>query len=105
MLVVVLQHDELSDVGAVLVAPLMSGVVEEKRPRLHPSIEVSGATAVVMVERMAAINRRELGEPIGSAAERANAIKRALDIALYGFLDLVRWTGSERAASFNNTYP
>ena len=38
-----------------------------------------------MVERLAAINRKELGPVVGTAADNAEAIKRAIDIAFYGF--------------------
>ncbi len=84
VLVVVLQHDVLSDLDTVIVAPLDRGMAEEARERLHPRVELADGTAVVLVERMAAIRRNEIGEVIGSAASCADAIKRAIDLALFG---------------------
>ena len=84
-LVVVLQHDELADVATINVAPLIVGLPEEKRPRLHPWNDLPDGRAMLAVERMAGVDRRELAEPIGTAVKHANEIKHALDIAFYGF--------------------
>lgn len=84
-LVVVLQHNELSDIATVIVAPLTRDLPAERRPRLHPWIDVPEGQAMLAVERMAAIDRREIAETVGSATKQADEIKRALDIAFYGF--------------------
>ena len=84
-LVVVLQHDELSDVATVLVAPLVEGLAPENRPRLHPVAEFGGRRYHLMVERLAAIERKALGPVVGSCKDVSDAIKRAIDIAFLGF--------------------
>lgn len=81
----VLQHDVLNDVGTVLVAPLVLGRVEEKRRRLHPVIQLEHQNLSLFVERLAAVDRGEIGVVVGTAAANADAIKRAIDIAFYGF--------------------
>jgi hypothetical protein len=83
--VVILQHDELSEVATVIVAPLHSDLAAEARPRLHPRIPLPQGEAALAVERMAGISRKEIGAVVGTAREQADAIKRAFDIAFFGF--------------------
>ena len=83
--VVVLQHDEFSDADTVLVAPLPGPVSADPRLRLHPRLSFRGGDQCIVVERMAAIDRRHLGPIEGTAADHANAIKRAIDLTFFGY--------------------
>ena len=84
-LVVVLQHDELDSLATLIVAPLLNDLPSETHPRLHPKIAIGEHRAFLFVDRMAAVQRSELGLVVGSAAGEAWAICRAIDIAFFGF--------------------
>src|SRR4051794_26869417 len=60
-LAVILQHDRVSSFSALVVAPLTSASPALAGTRLHPSLDVSGRRFVVLVEELAAVARRTLG--------------------------------------------
>ena len=84
-LVVVLQHNELHPVDTVVVAPLLKDLPPERRFRLHPEITWDGEQRFVFIERMAAIERREIKSVVGSAATSSWQIGRAIDVVFFGF--------------------
>lgn len=69
----------------MIVAPLHVQVADEKSPRLHPLVQVGETTYFLMVERLAAVDRKELGKVVGTARECEEAIKRAIDLSFFGF--------------------
>jgi mRNA-degrading endonuclease toxin of MazEF toxin-antitoxin module len=84
-LVIVLQHDELSGLRTVIVAPIESKLPAEKQARLHPAISVGFVRGYIFVERMAAIDRSAIDEVVGNVSDQEWAIKRAIDIVFFGF--------------------
>lgn len=81
--VVILQSDGAATRETVVVAPL-------RRPGLlavdvlHPVWRLGDEPWLVLMDRLAAIYRRDLGDVIGSASAIEWRIKTALDRLLYG---------------------
>lgn len=84
-LVVVLQHDQLSDLETVVVAPLRTDLAVERLAHLHPDIVFDGVRHSLIVDQMAAVRREEIQSVVGSAADAAWGIKRAIDLVFIGF--------------------
>jgi mRNA-degrading endonuclease toxin of MazEF toxin-antitoxin module len=81
---VVLQHDRVSSIGTVVVAPLTESSLALAGTRLHPVIEVGGRSYVVLTEELAAIRSGMLGRVVASAETGRYAIVAALDLLLTG---------------------
>lgn len=81
--VVILQANAVPSRETRIVAPL-------RRPGLaavnllHPVWRMSGEPWLILIDRMAAVYVRDLGEVVGSAAEAEWVIKAALDRLLFG---------------------
>ncbi|HYW75976.1 MAG TPA: CcdB family protein [Gammaproteobacteria bacterium] len=78
---VVLQHDLLSDLGTVVVAPL---VREGESPRplrgLNPVVEFCGERLVVSTQELAGVSRRDLGAVAGTLQTARDALITAVDL-------------------------
>ena len=82
---IVLQHDLLSDLDTVVVAPL---VRESECPRplrgLNPMVEFSGQRFVVSTQELAGVSRRDLGTVVGSIQAARTALMEAVDFLFAG---------------------
>jgi toxin CcdB len=83
-LLLILQHDQISSLQSVVVAPLVPSVAGIGTSRLHPVLEVSGRPYVVKMEDMAATPRGMIGAVMGSAMDRRYDIVAALDLLFTG---------------------
>src|SRR5436190_20425206 len=81
----ILQHDQVSSVGAVVAAPLTHVRGGPARYRLHPSVILNDQQYVVLMEELAAIPTSSFGRAVGSAEAHRYAIVSALDLLFTGF--------------------
>ncbi|MCK6452290.1 MAG: CcdB family protein [Alphaproteobacteria bacterium] len=83
--VVVMQGDFLSDLQTRIAAPLvLADRFGTPVTRLNPTFRVADRIVVLSVGELAAIDRRELGEPVGSLATSRDDIIAALDFLFTG---------------------
>jgi toxin CcdB len=81
---VVLQHDRVSSIGSIVVAPLGEANPALAGARIHPSLELGSRRYVIFVEQLAAVPHRMLGPVVGSAEANRYAIVAALDLLFTG---------------------
>jgi toxin CcdB len=79
-----LQHSRVSSTGTLVVAPLTVSNPALGRTRLHPAVSISGRPHVVLIEELAAVQRRLLGRVVVSAEPNRYAIIAALDLLFTG---------------------
>lgn len=84
-LVALLQHDFLSDLGSVVVAPLLPATEDNRIQRLRPVVKLQREEYVVAVDRLAAVRRQELGPVAGSIESSSHELRNALDLLFVGF--------------------
>ncbi|WP_294197084.1 CcdB family protein [uncultured Sphingomonas sp.] len=85
-LVVDCQSDLLSDLQSRIVAPLRAEAEDSvSLSRLNPRIEVDGIAYRVATQFLRSVDRRVLGEHIGSANAIEWEIKTAVDMLISGF--------------------
>jgi toxin CcdB len=84
-LVVDCQTDLLGHIDTRFVVPL---VARDEAPSpvrpLNPVFQIEGAEFVMLTQAAAAVRRRNLGEEVGSLADRDREIMNALDFLLTG---------------------
>jgi toxin CcdB len=83
-LLMVLQHDRVAGFSSLVVAPLTEVTVALESTRLHPTVTFQGRRFVILIEELAAVHRRSLGEVVGNAESRRDAIVAALDLVFTG---------------------
>ncbi len=83
-LVVVLQHDLVDDLETRVVAPLTDKPYQRLIAGLRLAVDFEGAKLVLQIDRLAAIDRRELGSVTGNLAAEEERIKNALDLVFLG---------------------
>jgi hypothetical protein len=83
-LVVILQHDTIDELESRVVAPLSDVPYRSLIARLRIPMKFEGAAYVVQLDRMAAIDRREIGDVLGNAIELEQNIKNGIDLPLFG---------------------
>ena len=83
--VVILQHNVLSGLETIVVAPLFAEGTLPIIRRLRPLTRVSRKTYVVAVDLLATIPRHRIGKSIGDVHEIADDIRNALDLVFAGF--------------------
>jgi toxin CcdB len=84
-LVVVLQHDHLSVLGSLVVAPLFLQRELEAIARLRPLVIVTGRSYLVAVDRLASLPTRQLGTPVENLEASRYELNNALDFLFLGF--------------------
>ncbi len=84
LLVVDLQTDLIGIEASRIVAPLRAAGRYAGFPGLTPMVEVDAQIWIVRVPELAAVPAAELRNRVGSLAEHHDALKRALDILIYG---------------------
>jgi toxin CcdB len=78
-LVVILQHETTENLETRIVAPLARRSAIPPAERLRPAIEIRSREYVLVVDRIAAAERRSLGQRVGSVAGYRDDIISALD--------------------------
>ena len=84
-LVVVLQHEHLSQLGNVVVAPLFAHGELEAIDRLRPVVVVDARPYVVAVDRLASLPTRQLRSPVANLESARYDLINALDFLFAGF--------------------
>jgi toxin CcdB len=83
--VLVIQSDFLADLQTRVAAPLvLAGRFGTAVKRLNPTFKVADRVVVLSISELAAIDRRELGEAVGSLAASRDDIMAALDFLFTG---------------------
>ncbi len=83
-LVVVLQHDHVPG-RLVVVAPFVREGARPVLSRYAPLVPFEGASYRIATNELAAVDKTELGPPVGSVAAHRDAVVRALDLVFTGF--------------------
>ena len=84
-LVVVLQHEQLSQLGNVVVAPLFADGELDAIDRLRPVVIIDACPYVVAVDRLAALPTRQLSSPVANIESARYDLINALDFLFAGF--------------------
>ncbi len=84
-LVVVLQHEHLSQLANVVVAPLFVEGEMDAVDRLRPIVVVAARTYIVGVDRLASLPTRQLGAPVANLDGSRYELINALDFLFAGF--------------------
>ena len=84
-LVVVLQHEHLSQLGNVVVAPLFAHGELEGIDRLRPVVVIDARPYVVAVDRLAGLPTRQVGAPVANLESARYDLINALDFLFAGF--------------------
>jgi toxin CcdB len=80
----ILQHDHVTSIQSVVVAPLVRAGSGPASGRLHPILELEGQNYVVLIEDLGSMARSRLGRVVGSAESRHYEIIAALDMLFTG---------------------
>ena len=81
---VVLQHDRIHGLATLVVAPLTPVSALPALDRLHPKATVGRQSYRVVVEELAAVRSRTLGQTVGSLEGERYAIIAAIDLLFTG---------------------
>ncbi|MBC7833155.1 MAG: CcdB family protein [Hyphomicrobium sp.] len=84
-LVVLLQHEHLSQLSNVVVAPLFAQGELEAIDRLRPVVVVDAHPYVVAVDLLAALPARQIGSPVANLESARYDLINALDFLFAGF--------------------
>ena len=84
-LVVVLQHEHLSQLGNVVAAPLFAHGELEAIDRLRPVVVVDAHRYVAAVDLLASLPTRQLGSPVANLESARYDLINALDFLFAGF--------------------
>jgi toxin CcdB len=80
------QADLLEGLPSRVVVPLLTpGAALPPLRDLNPVLRVAGEDVAMMTHYLTAVPKRELGQPVASAADQRDTITRALDLLLTGF--------------------
>ena len=80
----VLQHDRVTAIQSVVVAPLVRAPTTVAPSRLHPVIEHNGERYVILTEDLGSVPRNNLTHVVGSAEALEYEITAALDMLFTG---------------------
>jgi len=83
-LVLVLQHDIAEELNTRIVAPLSDKPYRNLITQIRVPVEIDDNHFVVQLDRMAAIDRRAIGNVVGNLASDEQRIKSALDLVFLG---------------------
>jgi toxin CcdB len=84
-LVVVLQHEHLSQLGNVVVAPLFAHGELEAIDRLRPVVVIDARPYIVAVDRLAGLPTRQVGSAVANLESARYDLINALDFLFAGF--------------------
>jgi hypothetical protein len=80
----ILQHDRVSSMASIVVAPLVEVSAMRDVARLNPVVEVNGRRYSAVIAELAAIPRQSIGRVVGSAESHRYHIVAALDLLFTG---------------------
>jgi hypothetical protein len=83
--IVVLQHDEMIDWQTRVVAPLIEPRAIKEVTRVHVRVAFGGRDWLLALDRLATVNRAELGSSEGSVEDQRHAIIKGLDLIFTGY--------------------
>lgn len=83
-LVVILQHDGAGDLATRIVAPLSASFAGRALERARIVVDLDGDEYVVQLDRMAAVETREIGRACGSLDKFEQSVKNGIDLLLFG---------------------
>jgi len=83
-LVVILQHDGVGDLATRVVAPLSANSAGRAMERVRIAVDLDGSEYVVQLDRMAAVETREIGGACGSLDKFEQSVKNGIDLLLFG---------------------
>jgi hypothetical protein len=84
-LAVVLQHDAASDLNTRIVAPLSTHVGKRIVSRARHQVQFDGKSYILQLDRMAAIDVKQISAVRGSLSAVQDDIKNGIDLLLFGF--------------------
>jgi CcdB protein len=84
-LAVILQHDAASDLNTRIVAPLSTHVGKRIVSRARHQVQFDEKSYILQLDRMAAIDVKEIGAVKGSMSAIKDDIKNGIDLLLFGF--------------------
>jgi transcriptional antiterminator Rof (Rho-off) len=84
-LVVILQHDSASDFDTRIVAPLSTHLGKRIVSRARHQVQFEGKTYILQLDRMAAVEVKQIGAVRGSLSNIQDDIKNGTDLLLFGF--------------------
>jgi CcdB protein len=84
-LVVILQHDSASDFGTRIVAPLSAHVGKRIVSRARHQVRFDGKNYILQLDRMAAVELKQISAVKGSLSAIQDDIKNGIDLLLFGF--------------------
>jgi toxin CcdB len=84
-MVVVLQHDYLSDLKGRLVAPMLAAAQMKPVERIHVAVELDGAQYFVVMDQLTAVPASSMGRKMGSLIAFEYRLKNAIDRMFTGF--------------------
>jgi toxin CcdB len=80
----ILQHDRVTSLQSVIVAPLVRRQAAAAGTKLHPAVTISGEMYLLLAEELAATPRAVLGRVVTSAEDQRYAIVSAIDLLFTG---------------------
>jgi CcdB protein len=84
-LVVILQHDTASDLNTRIVAPFSIHLGKRLVSRARHQIQFEGKSYILQLDRMAAVEVKQIGAIRGSLSAIQDDIKNGIDLLLFGF--------------------
>jgi transcriptional antiterminator Rof (Rho-off) len=83
-LIVVLQHDVTDELATRIVAPLVKSASHSNVARIRVPVAVNGGKYLLCLDRMAAVDRSEIGNVVDSIADADFPTKNGLDFLFFG---------------------
>ena len=83
--VVILQHRLSHHLDTCVVAPLVPTSQLPPIERMRPLIRYQDRDHVIVIDRLAAVARRSIDKPVGSAAAQRDHIIAAIDLLFTGY--------------------
>lgn len=84
-LVVALQHEQLSSLANVVVAPLFAEAELAPIEKLRPRVRIARKNYIVAIDRLASLPRRQLGAAVANLDKSRYELINALDFLFAGF--------------------
>jgi len=83
-LVVILQHDTVDGLDTRVVAPLSPHPYRQLIERVRIPVRLDDGEYVVQLDRMAAINVRDIGQVRARLGDYEQSVKNGIDLLLFG---------------------
>lgn len=83
-LVVVIQHDVADELATRVVAPVSDRPFTHVMTHLRIPVDLHDGQYLILLDRMAAIESRTIGDVVGNLSEQEREIKNGLDLLFFG---------------------